>query len=773
MGACDFVSALFFARRRGAVFNEDRSKQSMRPLFSTRGLRASLLALWLAAPSAKAAEEPIQAARLQAGERIALDGTLSHPAWQRAPAFDRAYEIEPLRGRTPTHGTRVQVLYDEQALFVGVTALDPRPELIRAPLVRHDQVNRTQDFVVLYVDPIGARRAAQFFRVGASGSTGDGLHTAANDGEDFAPDFDWGSAVARDSNGYTAVLRIPFASLRYTAQSKGTWRLMVGRRIPRDNMTLTLSVPLPREALSFIDALQPLVGFELPRDHGFLQLRPTVTLRRSVDEPYGAARATDNDAKLSLDMKWRALPELVVDATLNPDFAQVALDQPQLANSTRFALLLTEKRPFFLESTDLLMSDADALYTRSSTDPRFGLRATWRGEEASGSGLVLRDKGGGSTLLPGPFGTGVAVQPKNDALLSRAQVRFGSLSVGAIAGGRTYRSPGGASAGNNAIGGGDAQWLVTDSLRLKAQALGSHTTAHDDGAGALRKGDAQRGGSAYLGLFGKTERSETDLSVREISHGYRNDVGFVAQAGTRKLVAKQTLQWFELGPLHQLHAYLNAERTQERGTGVAVFQRWLPGVWLAAASNTELAVELIPDEKNRVRRDGPLHSAHYVHLWAQTTPAAWAPLIEAWLDTGRMVDVLAGADGRVVPGRKFGFELRSRLLPRLELQPRVDALVLDNPVEGRYREIAAQLLSVYHLTASQTLRLIAQRHSFGRPGIDAQAQTAHSLTYAWRRSASTVLYLGATRSSVGLPSTPSRGSDMFAKLQFDIGEVAR
>jgi Domain of unknown function (DUF5916) len=744
----------------------------MRPLFPIGALHASLLALCLAASLAQAAEEPVQAARLQAGERLVLDGTLSHPAWQRAPVFDRSHEIEPVRGRTPTHGTRVQVLYNEQALYVGVTALDPQAELIRAPLVRHDQVNRTQDFVVLYVDPIGARRAAQFFRVAASGSTGDGLHTAANDGEDFAPDFDWDSAVARNANGYTVVIRVPFASLRYTAQSKGAWRLMVGRRIPRDNMTLTLSVPLPREALSFIDALQPLVGFELPRDHGFLQLRPTLTLRRSVEEPHGAARTASNEAKLSLDAKWRALPELVLDATLNPDFAQVALDQPQLARSTRFALLLTEKRPFFLESTDLLMSDNDALYTRSSTDPRFGLRATWRGEEASGSGLVLRDKGGGSTLLPGPYGTGLALQPKNDALLARAQARFDSLSVGAIAGARSYHDASGAGLGHNAIGGVDAQWLVTDSLRLKAQALGSHTTALDDGTGGLRQGDAQRGGSAYLGLFGRTERSETDLSVLEISHGYRNDVGFVAQAGTRKLVAKQTLQWFELGPLNQLNAFLNTERTQERGSGDAVFQRWAPGVWLAAASNTELVVELAPDEKSRVRRDGPLHSAHYLHLWGQTTPATWAPLIEAWFDTGHLVDVLAGADGRVVPGRKFGFELRSRVLPRLELQPRLDALVLHNPVEGRYREVAVQLLSVYHFTSNQTLRLIAQRHSFGRSG-DVHAETAQSLTYAWRRSASTVLYVGATRGSIGLPSTPSRSSEIFAKLQFDIAEVAR
>ena len=734
---------------------------------------AVLFALLLQARPARAAEGSIQAARLAPGEHIKIDGTLSDPAWRRAPVFERSYEVDPVRGRTPTHGTRVQVLYDEQALFVGVTALDPQPELIRAPLVRHDQVNRTQDFVVLYVDTIGARRSAQFFRVSASGGTGDGLHTAANDGEDFSPDFDWDSAVARNAGGYSVVFRIPYSTLRYTTAQNGPWRIMLGRRIPRDNVMLTLSVPLPREALSFIDALQPLEGFEPPGEHGFVQLRPTMTLRRSIDEPYGAPRRSDNEAKLSLDAKWRALPELVVDATLNPDFAQVALDQPQLARSTRFALLLTEKRPFFLESTDLLQADTDALYTRSVTDPRFGVRATWRADETTGSGLLLRDKGGGSTLVPGAFGTGFALQPKNDALLSRAQVRFGSLSVGALAGGRSYRGSDGSSLGDNRVGGVDAQWLVTDSWRLKGQAMGSKTSALDDGAGGLRKGEAVRGASAYAGVFGKTERTETDLSILEISQGYRNDVGFVAQAGTRRLVAKQNQQWFELGPLNQFNAYLNTERTEERGSGATVLQRWTAGVWMAGPRNSEFLVEWTPDEKSRVQRAGPLHDAHYVHFWGQTTPGAWASLIEAWFDTGRKVDVLAGANGRVVPARKFGFELKSRPLARLELQPRIESIVFDNPIEGKYREVASQLLAVWHLSAAQTLRAIFQRHNFGRPGVDAQAETAQSLTYTWRRSTSNVFYLGATRGNTGQPATPSRGTEWFAKWQFDIDEVVR
>lgn len=738
-----------------------------------RARRAAWIALWLAAGSAHAADaDAVHAARLQPGERIVLDGTLSHPAWQRAPAFERSHEIDPVRGRTPTHAMRVQVLYDTQAMYVGVTAHDPEPQRIRAPLVRHDLVNRTQDFVVVYIDPVGTRQSAQFFRVGASGSTADGLHTAANDVEDFAPDFDFDSAVARDAQGYTVVLRVPYASLRYTAARDRVWRMMVGRRIPREDVTLNLTVPLPREALSFIDMLQPLAGFEPPVEHGFLQLRPTLTLRRTDERLHGEPRRAENEAKLSLDAKWRPRPELVLDATLNPDFAQVALDQPQLSRNTRFALFLNEKRPFFLESSDLLVSPNDALYTRSINDPRWGLRATWRGERASGTAMALRDKGGGLTPIPGPYATGFALQPASDALMSRGEAQWGGVTLGGIVGGRRYRDGAGGSAGDNLVAGADLQWRITDSLRLKAQAMGSDTSAFADADGVLRPGASQAGGMAYLGLYGRTDRSETDLSIQELSHGFRNDVGFVAQSGIRKLLGRQALQWFQRGPFNVFELFVDVDRIEERGSGRTVLQKWNPGVWFTSARNSEATIEWIPAERSRVHRDGPLHEARYLRVNLQGTVAEAVPLAQVWFDAGRLVDVTAGADGRVVRGHKIGFDVQTRPLPWLELQPRFERVSLTNPIEGRYRETATQLLGIWHLAARQTIRLILQRQSFERAG-DAQAETAQSLTYTWRRSAGTVLYVGATRGSIGLPTTPSKSSEVFVKLQADVGEWRR
>ena len=120
---------------------------------------------------AQTAASPIVIAKLNANEVILLDGSLSHPAWQRAAAYDNFIEREPKNGAVPKQRTTVRALSDERALYFGIEAFDTEPEKIRAPMVRHDGVNRTQDFVVVYVDAVGARKAAQFFRVSASGST--------------------------------------------------------------------------------------------------------------------------------------------------------------------------------------------------------------------------------------------------------------------------------------------------------------------------------------------------------------------------------------------------------------------------------------------------------------------------------------------------------------------------------------------------------------------------------------------------------------------------
>jgi hypothetical protein len=748
----------------------------------------------------------MHAERLRPGERIALDGTLSDPAWQRAPVYNQFTEKDPVNAAKPKYETRVQVLFDGEAIYVGVTALDDHPEEIRAPLVRHDAVSRTQDFVFVIIDSIGKRQAGQFFRVNAAGSTGDGLYTAADDNEDFSPDFDYDAAAARNAQGWTGVFRIPFSSLRFSSDASAGWRIMVGRRVPRDQFYLWTSVPVPLDAPAFISTLQPLQDLAPPAKPNFLIVRPSVTVRQSRTNDLGGAPTRENAIDPSLDVKWHPAPELVLDGTWRPDFSQVALDVPQLSGNSSFALYLPEKRPFFFESSDILRSPSEALYTRSFTAPQWGVRGTWRGQSVSGTAMAIDDRGGGQTLLPNAYGTSTADQPASRSLTVRARGDVGSgndLEVGGLASIRKYDF----GDGDNNVYGPDVTWQVTPLWKLRGQWLHSETTAQpafqaDTGRVVLRDGASSSGDFVTLRANRQSDSLSLDAELFDSSPQFRHDSGFFNQVGVREIDLHQGFAWRQLGPINELWLNLNEAQITDRVNHDVVLEYLTPGFWLAAANNTQISLQYRGFSKLRTWQGAPLIGEHYWRGEFSTTPARWIPQANLEVNLGRMADYYSGV---VRPGGQVNLSLATRPLARIELEPRVSYAWLNRGTQRVYREVASQLLGVYHIDARQNVRVILQRYTydhkedFGNANGDygaRESQFVASVTYAFRKSMGSVLYVGWTNgrtldcpasslhpgvdsvcramtgSAAGTGSL-ARQSEVFVKLQADFDEVKR
>lgn len=720
----------------------------------------------------------MHAVRLRPDEHIVLDGTLGNPAWQRAPVYDDFVENEPHRDSRPKYATKVQILFDEQALYVGVTSLDDHPDEIRAPLVRQDKVIRTQDFVVVYIDAIGKRQSAQFFRVNASGSTGDGMHTAADDDEDFSPDFDFDAASARTPSGYTSVFRIPFASLRFSSDSQAHWRIMVARRMPRDQAYMWTSVTVPTDAPAFISAMQPLEGIELPQQKNFLTIRPSITARHTSDSEPGQARHSADGVQGSLDVKWRASPELVIDGTLKPDFSQVALDVPQLSGNTDFALYLPEKRPFFFESSDLLHSPTEAMYTRSFTAPRWGARSTWRGASLAGTAFVIDDKGGGETLLPYGYGTNTALQPGSRSLSARVHADLddaAKFQLGGILAARRYEGE----RGDNTVAGPDVNWQLSDAWRVKGQWLRSQTTAqpftdHATGDVTLAKGPTTTGDSVFLKMMRYTDRTQLEISDLDISPQFRHDTGFVNQVGIRDIEVHPSMVFRDLAPINEMWLNLRGSLIRDRIDGDVIQESLAPDVWMSLPHNTQAWLSWHGLSKLRASSGGRLLAEHYWKGEYTSTLAQSIPLFDATVAIGRMADVTAGV---VRPGGQVNLMLSTRPFAAIEIEPSLWAAWLRNGPLLAYRETASQLLGVWHIDARQNLRLIVQRSTVDRKAeagvaADRESGLTTSLTYAFRKSMGTVLYVGATRSHSGVGAQNiARGTEAFVKLQVDVDEV--
>ena len=159
--------------------------------------------------------------------------------------------------------------------------------------------------------------------------------------------------------GWSAEIRIPFSSLRFEAQGGGTlmglilWRY-IARRVEYDVFPAIpnnwrFSAYKPSQALDVrfdgIEAKHPLYirPYVLGGVEQENRLHPT-------SQSYRLQNKWERD--IGLDVKYNITSNLILDVTLNTDFAQVEADDEQI-NLTRFSLFFPEKRTFFQERADL------------------------------------------------------------------------------------------------------------------------------------------------------------------------------------------------------------------------------------------------------------------------------------------------------------------------------------------------------------------------------------------------------------------------------------
>ncbi|MEN3046697.1 MAG: DUF5916 domain-containing protein [Candidatus Hydrothermales bacterium] len=93
-----------------------------------------------------------------------------------------------------------------------------------------------------------------------------------------------------------------------------------------------------------------------------------------------------------LTVKWNIFLDLICDFTINPDYAQIETDAPQIDVNNSYALYYLEKRPFFMEGKELLETPLNLIYTRSILSPIYALKLTGKFSEKELIFLSAADK---------------------------------------------------------------------------------------------------------------------------------------------------------------------------------------------------------------------------------------------------------------------------------------------------------------------------------------------------------------------------------------------
>ncbi len=298
-------------------------------------------------------------------EILRIDGSLDEPVWQRAQPATGLRQREPDEGRPASERTEVRILYDHENIYVGVLAHDTEQDRIVARILQRDKVMEQDPFmlvpqfagddaVAILCDPFHDHRNATVFATNPNGAEFEALIT--DEGREFNIDWRgvWEVKSKRTSEGWSAEFSIPFRTLRYPVNASGSpWGLNVYRIIRRKNEEVLWS-GWSRDNGGFqrVSRSGHLEGLtDLPRSGRNVELKPYL-LGGGTQEQEVAGVDTDPELELGIDAKYEVRSGLVLDATLNTDFAQVEVDDEQV-NLTRFSLFFPEKREFFLENAGI------------------------------------------------------------------------------------------------------------------------------------------------------------------------------------------------------------------------------------------------------------------------------------------------------------------------------------------------------------------------------------------------------------------------------------
>ena len=695
--------------------------------------------------------------------KITLDGKLDEADWQRAPVSGEFTENMPRDKQPARDKTEVRVVFDHDAIYFGVRAYDPDPSKMRAPYVRRDKVFGNQDNFIIWIDPTGARKFAQFFRINARGVLADGAWNEDALEEDFSPDFDFQAVHALLPDGWSAEFRIPWASLRLPHPTPEKLTFIVFRNQPRDTRIRSSSVVLGRDPSCFLCVAEELTGLtDLPRTAG-LAVTPYVAVNSS-NTARGDQQQRETKFSGGADIKWRASPEWVIDATFRPDFSQLELDTPQLKSNTRFALSVREKRPFFLEGSDLYATPLNTIYTRSITDPLWGSRATYRSERADATLLTVADRGGGFIILPGTYSSDFRDQGASQATFGRARVPLagasGTGSVGALFADRNYDD-----GSSNRVASVDAVYKPSNEMRLRAQGMASQTS--DALAGGRSNGYAVVTDGFY-------DNGSEHLYARytAISPKFRADNSIIAQNGFSTLELESWQCQKVEGFFNQICPGLNAKQ-QRAWDNTPLNRHVAPVLTLNGNLNSFWNVQPRWFNYTRTRDGGAWHHIPTLYARAEGNPNARFPYVFFETEYGRGVDVATDARARMISN---AVTLNWRAHERIELEGTISDYRLHDINSNRWRlhETTMQLVGVGYMTAQDTLRLIAQR-SLSRRNAEIYAfavtprshTQAVSLVYSHKRGLGRELNVGVTHGNARASLQPDRvTTEIFAKLSW-------
>ena len=478
----------------------------------------------------------VTARAVRVDEPLRIDGRLDEPVYARVRAMSDFIQNDPVEGAPASEKTELWILFDSDNVYVVARCWESRPDLIMASEMRRDntRIVRDDNFAWSF-DTFYDRRNAVLFEVSAVGGR---IDAQVTNEQQISIDWNpvWDVSVARFDGGWTMEAALPFKSLRYRGAGPQVWGIQA-RRVNRwrnESSYLTSLTAAQGMRGHFRASLAAtLVGVDAPPASRLFEAKPYVigdlTTSTVTAEPF----ANELGAAGGLDVKLGVTQGATADFTINPDFAQVEVDEQQI-NLTRFNLFFPEKREFFLENQGIFgfggvatagrfagISDTPVLfYSRRigltedlrEVPLRAGGRVTGRAGPFTFGALNIR-AGAAPAAGHGARATSFTVLRARRDLLRRS-------SVGAMFTGRSVSTE---DRGQNTAYGVDGAFGFFDDLTINTHWARTHSE------GRTGNDTSYRGHLDYAG-----DRYGVQLEHLLVGNAFNPEVGFVRRRDMRR-----------------------------------------------------------------------------------------------------------------------------------------------------------------------------------------------------------------------------------------------
>lgn len=279
-----------------------------------------------------------------------IDGIINDSQWN---GLEPATEFErwmPNNGQKEREGYEsfIYLGYDDTGIYIAGKFNDPNPSLIPLEFSQRDNIWEVNaDSFWLSINTNDDNLNDQGFQVTSAGTLGDTYTSGEFSEDDWNFDTVFEAKVSIDKNGWNMEMKIPYSALRFPSSDIQSWGIQFSRRIIEFGEFYTWNY-IDTKTSTFRESLGLLNGLKNISPPTRLFFYPY--LQSSVD-------LNKNNRPLSgysagMDLKYGISNNFTLDATLIPDFGQVAFDEKEL-NLSPFEQKFDENRAFFTEGSQL------------------------------------------------------------------------------------------------------------------------------------------------------------------------------------------------------------------------------------------------------------------------------------------------------------------------------------------------------------------------------------------------------------------------------------